>query len=704
MDQTDWTKVSKILEDVLAVEPAKRKQFLDQIQIKKDIRREIEILLSLEEKAEKSLHLSAFEFTDDFFEEDEINPNIGQQIGVYEIKEEIGFGGMGAVYLGERTDEKFSQKVAIKMLRRELNTKKIRKTFRQERMIQASLVHPNIAALLDAGKTADGIPYLVMEYVEGIRIDKYCEDKNLKLNDRLKLFNKVCEAVSFAHQNLVIHRDIKPSNIIITKDGEPKLLDFGISKLMVDSGETTQTITRIGALTPDFASPEQIKGNSVTTAADVYSLGVVLYKLLTGKMPYDASDKPNTEIFHGITKSPPTAPSEAILRRGDGEMGRRGESETTLEKLPPSPRSRVSPSQLKGDLDNIILKALRKEPERRYRTVEQFSADIWRFIDDLPVTARPATFSYRAKKFYGRNKFQVIAGILIFLSLIAGISVAVWQANEAREQARLAAEEAERAKKITEFMGDIIAYANPAFYAEGSDKQGDARVIDVLNEMSNKIETEFPKEPDIQAELHHKFAEVYTIRFNFFKEESLKEKALTHARKALELRRTFYGERHELVAKDMYYLWANISKSKDKDQEESAKLLAEAIKIMREADPENLNLPHMLLDYSKRLWMEQNKDDFEIYYRNAVLKLEMDRLTLGENYLNEAQNLFLQHYPKDHNVVKYGRCHLAMVQAERKKFKQAIENFRYCHQVKAGKNFEAKIAVYAEKLENEPQK
>jgi hypothetical protein len=399
-------------------------------------------------------------------------------------------------------------------------------------------------------------------------------------------------------------------------------------------------------------------------------------------MPYDAADLSNSELFREITQAQPTTPSIAADI---------------------NPQSTIRSPQLKGDLDNIILKALRKEPERRYHTIEQFSADIWRFIDNLPVTARPATFSYRASKYYQRNKIQVFAGLLIVLSLLTGITAAVWQAEEAREQARIAEVEEERAKKITGFMEKIISYANPSSYAEGFESGGEAKVIDVLNKLSDQIENEFPNRPDIQSELHNKFAEVYVTRYNNSHKTSDREKALRHAQRALELRRKFYGENHELVAKDMYYMFASREKFEDSDKQELAKLFAEAIKMMRETNPKNLNLAYMLRDYSNRLWREDSKENFEIYYRNALPAPQTDRLALAENYLTESNKIFLEHYPKENGIVILGKCYLAMVQIERGKFEQAKRNFIFCNQGNYSENMKKEIEKYTKLLKKGSQ-
>ncbi len=453
MPEEDWRKIKAIVGQLLDCNPAERQELLARAKLTPEMQTEVESLLACEGAAENFLTLPALTISRDFFAAEELDAALpGSQIGNYRILRELGLGGMGAVYLAERSDGKFAQKVAVKMLKREFNSETLRRNFTREKDIQAKLNHPNIARLLDAGTTADGVPFLVLEYIEGLPVDKFCAGRNLPLNARLKLFNKVCETVSFSHRNLIIHRDLKPSNILVTEDGEPKLLDFGIAKLFGGevSGDKT-TLTLLGALTPQYASPEQIKGEPVTTATDVYSLGVILFKLLTGTHPFNVAGKTNGELLKTISEDEPTTPSLAIAP-------------------PAHPPSAIRNPQLQGDLDNIILKALCKEPERRYPTVEQFSADIWRFIDGLPVLARPATFSYRASKFYQRNKVSVIAGIVVFLALVMGITAALWQARVARKQVNVALEaqrrseretehakaEEEKAKKITAYMSKVF--------------------------------------------------------------------------------------------------------------------------------------------------------------------------------------------------------------------------------------------------------
>jgi eukaryotic-like serine/threonine-protein kinase len=314
----------------------------------------------------------------------------GRRIGPYRVLREIGRGGMGSVYLAARADDAFQKLVAIKIIRRGLDTDDVLRRFRSERQILATLDDPNITRLLDGGTTDDGLPYFVMEYVEGEPIDQYCDARKLNITERLKLFQGVCAAVSYAHQNLVIHRDIKPGNVLVTKEGLPRLLDFGIAKLLAP-GAGHRTTTMLRPLTPEFASPEQVRGELVTTASDVYSLGVRLYQLLTGRRPYRAATGTAAEIEAAICDEEPEKPSLAITRCG--------KTASTLGASP-SPEA-VSATRegtrdklrrrLAGDLDNIVLLALRKEPQRRYASANQLSEDIGRHLTSLPVIARPDT-------------------------------------------------------------------------------------------------------------------------------------------------------------------------------------------------------------------------------------------------------------------------------------------------------------------------
>ena len=340
----------------------------------------------------------------------------GERIGAYELIREIGRGGMGAVYLARRADAEYNKEVAIKLLKRGTDTDEVLRRFRAEREILARLDHPNIARLLDGGTTQDGLPYFVMEHVVGARITDFCFANNLNIRQRIELFLKVCAALQFAHQNLVVHRDIKPGNILVTADGEPKLLDFGIAKLLDPTDAPIDiTIAERQRLTPAYASPEQVRGEPITTVSDVYALGALLYELIAGRGPHQFSQlhPAPTELLRVIADQEPSRPSAAAI---DPHQG----------------------SRLRGDLDRILLKALRKEPNERYRGVGTFAEDLRRYLDGLPVRARPATFGYRAGKFLRRNKSGVAIAAVLVLGGIGGSVMMLVSARKAELQAKRA--------------------------------------------------------------------------------------------------------------------------------------------------------------------------------------------------------------------------------------------------------------------------
>ena len=380
-----WQQVKSVFEAAIALNQDDRARFLS------ENCREDTQLLSLVERL-----IAADERAEAFLENSPINSLrstdsqtwIGKRVGHYRVIEELGRGGMGAVYLARREDE-FEKVVALKIIRRGMDTDDMLRRFRNERQILAQLDHPNIARLLDGGTTDDGLPYFVMEHVDGIAIDDYCDKHQLSITGQLKLFRQVCAAVSYAHQHLAIHRDLKPSNILVTEDGTPKLLDFGIAKLLAPGVTTSDTVTGMQLMTPEYASPEQARGeSSITTASDIYSLGVVLYELLTGESPYDFPSRRADEVARVICETEPQRPS-----RISGESQRKQKGHSAFGNR-----------QLRGDIDNILLMALRKDPARRYSSVEQFSEDIRRHLEGLPVLARPDTPWYRTSKFISRHR------------------------------------------------------------------------------------------------------------------------------------------------------------------------------------------------------------------------------------------------------------------------------------------------------------
>ena len=430
--------------------------------------------------------------------------NIRKKIGAYKIEKQIGFGGMGTVYLAARDDEQYDQKVAIKILKRGMDTDQIIKRFKYERQILAELNHPNIAKLLDGGTTAKGLPYFVLEYIDGLPITKYCETHGLDLNKRLRLFREVCGAVSYAHQNLVIHRDIKPGNILVTKEGIPKLLDFGIAKvLQSDSDLTELTMTGERLMTPKYASPEQARGGQITTASDVYGLGVLFYELLTGKLPYDLKTKTSQEIEQIICDQEPSLPSS--------------EFKVKTSKTNHEPKT-LSPKLLKGDLDNIALMALEKEPDKRYSSVDEFSKDIERYLEGMPIDATAHTFAYRTAKFVKRHAIGVTLAALIS-TLVVGFAIT------SRIQANQIASERDRSEKVVSFMRDIFKGNDPA-NAKG--KEVSAR--ELLDKGIVKIESELANQPDVQASLLDTVGQVYQSLGLYDKSKNLFEKALKNQR------------------------------------------------------------------------------------------------------------------------------------------------------------------------------
>jgi len=434
MNSERWQQVKQLLDEVILVDPMERSAHLDHSCGRdSELRNEVESLLASHEQAGTAfLKNPALELKSPSLSSPSRS---GRRIGVYQIIDEIGHGGMGEVYRAVRADGQYTKEVAIKLVRGGLDSGLVRDRFRNERQILASLDHPNIARLVDGGTTDDGVPYLVMELIEGERIDLYCDVRKLSTTERLQLFRQVCGAVHYAHQRLVIHRDIKPSNILVTKDGVPKLLDFGIAKLLDPGSDAQSTLGQ--AMTPDYASPEQIRGESITTSTDVYSLGVVLYVLLTGRSPYPGETRSPLQLARAVCETDPSRPSTAVLKPPAASGGNENEAEQPTPEQMSSSRE-GSPAKLRrrlaGDLDNIVLKALRKEQQRRYASAEQFAEDIRRHLDGRPVTATPDSFLYRTRKFVRRNKIGVTAAIVVALAILGGVLATIREARIASMQ------------------------------------------------------------------------------------------------------------------------------------------------------------------------------------------------------------------------------------------------------------------------------
>ncbi len=446
MNSEKWHQIKAIFNEAVELDSADVEAFL-QKQTDSEIIDEVRQLLEAESEnnfAQPVANIS------NLWQEESAENYVGKEIGGYKIVNEIGHGGMGIVFEAVRQKDDFSQTVALKLLKRGMDSDAMLRRFSHERQILASLEHSNIARLLDGGRTDEGTPFFAMEFVKGQPLDEFCNDRNLSINQRLRLFLQICSAVSFAHSRLVVHRDLKPGNILVTTDGTVKLLDFGISKVISDEANNkTQTVTQLRMMTPKYASPEQISGEMVSTSSDIYSLGLILYELLTGVSAYDFPNNRPDEMAKIICDVEPVRPSSVVS--GEWSVVSKtsdGVGVTTNSKL-----KTQNSKLIRGDLDNIILKSLQKIPARRYSSVEQFASDIQRHLDGLPVIARPDTFSYRLEKFVSRNRGYVMTGTLLFLTLIAGIAATSWQAYRAEKQRQLAEE---RFNQVRELANNIV--------------------------------------------------------------------------------------------------------------------------------------------------------------------------------------------------------------------------------------------------------
>lgn len=434
---------------------------------------------------------------------------LGRQLGPYRIVRELGHGGMGAVFLGERCDGQFEQRVALKVARLGLAGDEAVRRFLAERRILAGLEHPQIARLLDGGMTPEGLPFFAMEYVEGVPIGDYCDGRHLSLAQRIELFLGVCAAVDHAHRRLVVHRDLKPSNILVTASGEVKLLDFGIAKLLDAADEGTRTLER--HLTPAYAAPEQIRGERVTTATDVWALGVVLYELLVGRRPFSGR-RASEGARPAVAAEEPARPSTAVSPTGPGAPSRR--------------RLRRA---LRGDLDTILLTALREEPDRRYPSAAALAEDLRRHLAFLPIRARPDRFRYRAGKFAARHRWTLAVAATLLLALVAALGAAL-------QQARAKAREARTSQEVTSFLVRLFEASDPSL-ARGAALTAQ----ELLDEGVDRLRSDLAAEPEVRARLLHAMVASYVAL-------GLYDRALPLAKEELQLRRRTFSDRSAEVA------------------------------------------------------------------------------------------------------------------------------------------------------------
>ncbi len=524
MTASRWRQIRDLFQAALRHEPAARPGFLeDACGDDAELRREVESLLEAHATGGRVDEL-AEAVIDPLLGGRLEGPAPGERIGPYRIVRRIALGGMGSVHLAERADGQFERSVALKFVRIGLAGEDALRRFAIERRALARLAHPGIAVLLDGGVSARG-PYVAMEYVEGTPIDRYCDDAALSIDRRLRLFCDVCDAVQYAHQNLIVHRDLKPANIHVTAEGRVKLLDFGIAKLLED--ESREGVTRATArwMTPEYASPEQVRGEPVTTASDTYALGVLLYELLSGHRPYRLTGGSPSEVERIVCETDPVRPSVAAVRDvapDDSSTARSGHAPESIGRARGLEPARLR-RRLEGDLDTIVLKALRKQPERRYATAGELADDVRRHMRGLPVRARADTWTYRAGKFVARHRVGVAASLAIVVLLVAGLFATEWQA-------RRAALERDRAERVTDFL--VETFSSAGAETPGSDT---LTVREVLDRGSARVRAEFARQPAILATLLEAMGEVYASL-------GLRDSAVTLFGDALEARGYRPGE------------------------------------------------------------------------------------------------------------------------------------------------------------------
>ena len=515
--------MEKLFEQAVSLTGIERDEFIARNCPDPGLRRELEQLLASDAGASTFLQDAVMDAASSALQALALSP--GQRLGPYRVLSVIGRGGMGLVYLAERADGKFEQRVALKVLQSGADQPFVGDRLQRECRILASLEHPNIARVLDADVTENGVSYFVMEYVDGRPIDRYCDEHKLTLRDRLRVLLPVFDAVHVAHQKLIVHRDLKPDNILVTVQGVPKLLDFGIAKVLNDTS-TAARITSTRVLTPEYASPEQVRGEALSTATDVYSLGAVLYKLLTGVAPHAVQGKSPAQLVHAICEEDIRKPSE--LRR-----------------------------ELSGDLEHILEMALRKEPARRYRSVDQFAADIENFLEQKPVTARRDTVLYRSGKYVRRHALAVGFAVAMVVLLA---SFSILQARQLRQTR----EERDRATRITDFMTSMFKVSDPS-QARGNT----ITAREILDKASKDIDKGMAQDPVQQAQMMHVMGTVYLGLGLYDDADSL-------FRKALEIRRRALGPDNPDTVETMIQMNKSTSSPSEGEQ-----LLRDAVEIRR---------------------------------------------------------------------------------------------------------------------------
>ena len=594
--------LGRILDEVLDLPAEEATTALDRLCAgDAELRAQAELLLAADQSSRRFLTRPAMDWVPGLVLEGSTDmgepDREGARVGAWRILRELGRGGMGRVYLAERADGQFEQKAAIKLLKRGLDTDEILARFLQERQILARLEHPNIAHLMDGGVTDDGLPWFALEHIEGTPITTYCERRNESLRGTLGLFVQACRAVQFAHANLVIHRDLKPGNILVSERGLVKLLDFGIAKLLdpADAAPSEErTLGFLRLMTPIYAAPEQVRGLAPTTATDEYSLGVVLYELLTGEKPYRKAGGSAEEARRAILEEIPEPPS-ARLRRGDSASRRAGW---------------VRP--VRGDLDNIVLQAIRKEPERRYPSAEALADDVERHLEGRPVRASGDRFAYVAKKFVQRNRLAVAAAVLLLLSLAGGLVATGWQVRIAARERDRALLEAKKATEIKDFTLGLFQVSDPA-----QSRGADITARDLLERGTRRANQELSGQPAVRSEMLTLLASVYYGLGDYARAESL-------AALSVGLARSMRGGNPDGLAEALH--WLGISQRARGDFPLAKITLREALALRRARVGErSKEYAETLSELGDVYRQAGERDSAEVLYRKM---LEIDRAIL----------------------------------------------------------------------------
>lgn len=645
-DHIPWERIEAIFFEAVAAPRDTLGALLDRLCDGDDgLRREVEELLAAHERGSLldggAINLVSVPALMGLIDEGEggDDPLIDRHLGPYRIVAPIGEGGMGVVYRAVRDDDQYRKEVALKVVRTGMDDPEIIRRFMEERQILASLEHPNVARLLDGGMTSNGRPWVAMEYIaDGLPLDRYCDDRSLNLPSRLLLFNAVASAVHYAHQNLIVHRDLKMGNILVTSTGDPKLLDFGIARYLQD-GATVEPgeMTRIGLrmLTPEYASPEQLTGGAITTASDIYSLGVILYILLCGHRPYAPwRNRPTHELERAICHESPPPPSD-VLRRDDPGAPDIASIAAVRSTSPDRLRRDLS-----GDLDTIVMQAMDKDPARRYASVQGLAEDLGRFLAGLPVLARRDTLGYRAGKFVRRHVVGVASASALFLSVAGfGLSMARQRSRIAR-QSRQIRSERDRAERIVSFLKDLFMRAEPGSPGGG----GDVTARELLQRGWERVQRELAGEPEAQSELMHVIGQVQ-MGMGLFDEAAMILQA------ALDLRAEAYGDRSVEYATTLHQL-AGACRLKG-DHSGAETLFRNALAIARRHGAEETEL---VADIVNEL---------------GILLNTMQRYDDAERHLRHALDIRRRIFPPDHSDIPRSLNNLGLLLVDLRRFDEA---------------------------------